>query len=39
MITGEVFPVVIYVCESQTIKKAERQRIDTFINCGAGKDS
>ena len=25
-----VFPVVIYGCDSWTIKKAERQRIDTF---------
>ena len=25
-----VFPVVIYRCESGTIKKAERQRIDAF---------
>ena len=25
-----VFPVVMYVCESQTIKKAECQRIDAF---------
>ena len=25
-----VFPVVIYGCESWTIKKAECQRIDTF---------
>ena len=25
-----VFPVVMYRCESWTIKKAERQRIDTF---------
>ena len=25
-----VFPVVMYGCESWTIKKAERQRIDTF---------
>ena len=25
-----VFPLVIYVCESWTIKKAERQRIDAF---------
>ena len=25
-----VFPVVIYGCESWTIKKAERQRIDSF---------
>ena len=25
-----VFPVVIYLCESWTIKKAEHQRIDAF---------
>ena len=25
-----VFPVVVYVCKSWTIKKAEHQRIDTF---------
>ena len=25
-----VFPVVMYKCESWTIKKAERQRIDAF---------
>ena len=25
-----VFPVVTYGCESQTVKKAEHQRIDTF---------
>ena len=25
-----VFPVVLYGCESWTIKKAERQRIDAF---------
>ena len=28
-----VFPVVMYACETWTIKKAERQRIDAF-NCG-----
>ena len=27
---GYGFPVVMYVCESWTIKKAERQRIDAF---------
>ena len=26
-----VFPVVMYGCESWTIKKAERQRIDAFV--------
>ena len=25
-----VFPVVMYGCESRTVKKAERQRIDAF---------
>ena len=33
-----VFPVVMYSCESQTIKKAEWQRIDG-LNCNAGEDS
>ena len=33
-----VFPVVMYGCESWTIKKAEHQRIDVF-NCGVGEDS
>ena len=28
-----VFPVVTYSCESWTIKKAERQRIDAFELC------
>ena len=34
-----VFPVVMYGCESWTMKKAETQRIDAFLNCGAGEDS
>ena len=30
-----VFPVVMYGCESWTVKKAERQRIDAFeLWCG-----
>ena len=33
-----VFPVVMYGCESWTIKKAEHQRIDA-LNCGVGEDS
>ena len=33
-----VFPVVMYRCESWTIKKAERQRIDV-LNCSVGEDS
>ena len=31
-----VFPVVMYGCESWTIKKAEHRRIDT-LNCGVGE--
>ena len=30
LVKGMVFPVVMYGCESWTIKKAERQRIDDF---------
>ena len=33
-----VFPVVTYGCESWTVKKAERRRIDA-LNCGVGEDS
>ena len=33
VIKAMVFPVVIYGCESWTIKKAERQRIDAFELC------
>ena len=33
-----VIPVVMYGCESWTIKKAERRRIDA-LNCGVGEDS
>ena len=30
LVKATVFPVVMYGCESWTIKKAERQRIDAF---------
>ena len=33
LVKAMVFPVVMYGCESWTIKKAERQRIDTFELC------
>ena len=33
-----VFPVVMYGCESWTVKKAEHRRIDA-LNCGVGEDS
>ena len=30
LVKAMVFPVVMYGCESQTVKKAECQRIDAF---------
>ena len=30
LVKAMVFPVVMYGCESWTVKKAERRRIDTF---------
>ena len=30
LVKAMVFPVVLYGCESWTVKKAERRRIDTF---------
>ena len=30
LVKAKVFPVVMYGCESWTVKKAERQRIDAF---------
>ena len=38
LVKAMVFPVVMYGCESWTIKKAEHQRIDA-LNCGVGEDS
>ena len=38
IVEAMVFPVVIYGCESWTIKKAECQRLDAF-ELGAGEDS
>ena len=37
LVKAMVFPVVMYGCESWTIKKAERQR--ALLNCGVGEDS
>ena len=37
LIKAMVFPVVMYGCESWTVKKAEHQRIDA-LNCGVGED-
>ena len=33
LVNAMVFPVVMYGCESWTVKKAERQRIDAFELC------
>ena len=33
IVKGMVFPVVVYGCESWTIKKAQRWRIDAFRLC------
>ena len=37
LVKAMVFPVVMYGCESWTVKKAECQRID-LLNCGVGED-
>ena len=33
-----IFPVVMYGCESWTVKKAEREEL-MLLNCGVGEDS
>ena len=38
LLKAMVFPVVMYGCESWTVKKTEHQRIDAFELC-AGEDS
>ena len=38
LVKAMVFPVVMYGCESWTVKKAERRRIDA-LNCGVEEDS
>ena len=38
IVKAMVFPVVIYGCESWTVKKAEHRRM-TLLNCGVGEDS
>ena len=38
LVKAMVFPVVMYRCESWTVKKAEHRRIDA-LNCGVGEDS
>ena len=38
LVKAMVFPVVVYGCESWTVKKVECQRINV-LNCGVGEDS
>ena len=37
LVKAMVFPIVMYGCESWTVKKAECQRM--LLNCGVGEDS
>ena len=38
VVKAMVFPVVMYGCESWTLKKAEYQEL-LLLNCGVGEDS
>ena len=38
LVKAMIFPVVMYGCESCTIRKADCQRIDV-LNCDVGEDS
>ena len=38
LVKAMVFPVVMYGCESWTIKKAETEEL-MLLNCGVGEDS
>ena len=38
LVKAMIFPVVMYGCESWTIKKAECQEL-MLLKCGVGKDS
>ena len=38
LVKAVVFPVVMYVCESWTIKKAGAEEL-MLLNCGVGEDS
>ena len=37
LVKAMVFPVVLYGCESWTVKKSEHQEL-MLLNCGVGKD-
>ena len=38
IVKAMVFPVVMYGCESWTVKKAESRKL-MLLNCGVGEDS
>ena len=38
LVKAIVFPVVMYGCESWTVKKAEPEEL-MLLNCGVGEDS
>ena len=38
LVKAIVFPVVMYGCESWTLKKPEHQRL-MLLNCGVGEES
>ena len=38
LVKAMVFQMVMYECESWTVKKAEHQEL-MLLNCGVGKDS
>ena len=38
LVKAMVFPVVMYGCESWTVKKGEFEEL-TLLNCGVGEDS
>ena len=38
LVVAMVFPVVMYGCDSWTVKKTEGRKIDAF-ECGVGEDS
>ena len=39
LVKAMVFPVVMYRCESWTIKKAEHEHNLMLLNCGVGKNA
>ena len=38
LVKAMVFPVVMYGCESWTLKKAEHQKELMLLNCGVGEE-